>query len=84
MAYLVGEESSNIPRCSTWCFASLWKFSHSFQETIHVKCELDGGMDPIDLAICNHLKFHLQDGATAQRFPSVSRQLQHQRKGQVN
>ena len=61
-----------------------WKFSHFLQETIHVKCELDGGMDPIDLAICNHLNFHLQDGVIAQRFPSVSMQLQYQRKGRVN
>ena len=29
-------------------------------------------------------KKYLQDGVTAQRFPSVSRQLPHQRKGQVN
>ena len=28
-----------------------WKISYSLQETIHVKCELDGGMDPVDLAI---------------------------------
>ena len=49
-----------------------------------MKCELDGGMDPVDLAICQSLNFHLQDGAVAQRFPSVSRQPRHQRKGQVN
>ena len=36
-----------------------WNISHSLQETIHVKCELDGGMDPIDLAIFNCLNFHL-------------------------
>ena len=61
-----------------------WKISHSLQETILVKCELDGGMDPVDLAICNRLNFHLQDGVAAHRFPSMSRQLHHQRKGQVN
>ncbi len=49
-----------------------------------MKCELDGGMDPVDLAICTRLNFHLQDGPAAQRFPSMSRQLQHQRKGRVN
>ena len=61
-----------------------WKISHSLQETIQVKCELDGGMDPVDLAICNRLNFHFQDGVAAQRFLSLSRQLQHQRKGRVN
>ena len=54
-----------------------WKISHSLQEIIQVNCKLDGGMDLVDLAICNHLNFHLQDGAIDQRFPSVSRQLQH-------
>ena len=41
-------------------------------------------MDPVDLAICNRLNFHLQDGAAAQRFPLMSRKLQHQRTGRVN
>ena len=49
-----------------------------------MKCELNGGMDLVDLAICNRLNFHMQDGAAAHRFPSISRKLHHQRKGQVN
>ena len=63
----------------------IWqKISRSLQETIQVKCSLAGGMDPIDLAICNRLNFHLQDGVAAQKYPRVTRQPWHQRKGQVN
>ena len=61
-----------------------WKISHSLQETIQAKCVLDGGMNLVDLAICNRLNFHLQDGVAAQRYPRVTRQPWHQRKGQVN
>jgi hypothetical protein len=61
-----------------------WKISHSLQETIQAKCELDGGMDPADLSICNRLNFHLQDGAAAQWYQRVSKQPRQQGKGRVN
>ena len=62
LAYLVGEESSTLPRCSNWYYASLVEDLTFSSGTIQVKCALDGGMDPSDLTICNHLIFHLQRG----------------------
>lgn len=51
-----------------------WKISHSLQETSQVKCVLDGGMDPDNLAICNRLNFHLQDEVVAQWYQRVPKQ----------
>lgn len=61
-----------------------WKISHSLQETIQVKCALDGGVDLADLVICNRLNFHLQDGVAAQWYPRVPKQSRQRRKGRVN
>ena len=52
-----------------------WKISHSLQETIQAKCELDVGIYWADVAMCNHLNFHLRDGATAQWYQKVPKSL---------
>ena len=61
-----------------------WKILHSLHETIKVKCALDGGMNPTNLAICSYLNFHLQDGVVTQWYQRVPKQLWQQGKGQVN
>ena len=39
----------------------LWgKFVNSLQETLLAKCDIDGGLDPIDGGIYSHLSFPLQ------------------------